>query len=229
MRQGVVAAWLPLAAMVHASSTWGADPNGCPIEQVVGQIHKIVGDPGVIHLHRDGQEIPATPDGCILYGDRLVVGMKATVTIDTAKGPVLVGDDSVQDWQVPAAHGAASPSISAFLDTLFHGVISEARPHTDYLMSRGLEQCLPSSSSASPLLPLERLRQTRQQIGADLPVLAAAWAPSGDRRDVEVRLISSDGKIIANEHTCQESHLFLPLPTGELHVGDHLTLEVTDH
>jgi hypothetical protein len=96
-------------------------------------------------------------------------------------------------------------------------------------MSRGLETCPASSSSAPPLLPLERLRQTRQQIGADLPVLAAAWAPSGERRDVEVRLISSSGKIIASEHACQESHVFLTLRPGELQAGDHLTLEVTDH
>jgi hypothetical protein len=228
MRRISLPAWLLLSVISYSSSTLGADQEKCPIEQVVGQIHMIAGDRSVIHLHRGRREIPVAPNACILYGDRLVVGMSATVTIDSAKGSVVIGDDSEQEWQVPAAHGAASPSVTAFLDTLFHGVLTAARPHADYLMSRGLAPCPPSSNAAPPLQPLERLRHTEQQIGADLPVLGVAWAPSRERRDVAVRLTTSDGQVIANDHTCRDSHLFLPLPTAQLHAGDHLALEVTD-
>ena len=41
--------------------------------------------------------------------------------------------------------------------------------------------------------------------------------------------MSSDGEIIASDHSCQESHVFLPVRAGQLHAGDRLTLEVTDN
>jgi hypothetical protein len=214
--------------MLYSAVSRGDEPPRCPIEQVVGQIREIHGDAGAIHLLRAAHEIAISPNTCILYGDRLTVGIRATVTIDSAKGPVLVGGDSDQQWQVPAAHESASPSVEAFMDTLFHGLMAQARPRTDYLMSRGLAACAPAGKSLPPLRPLAGLAQMRQQIGADLPALAAAWGTSTQHRSVEVQLRNADGAVIASGHACLESHLLLPIPAGQLHPGTHLNLLVSD-
>jgi hypothetical protein len=227
MNRIVFATRLVLVAALYPACAWAAGPT-CPIERVVGQVQWISGDQRAVHLHRDGQEVPITSHACLLYGDKLEAGLNATVLIDTTKGLRHVGGNWDPEWQAPRAQGLTSPNVSAVLNTLFQGLMSRAQHQSAYAVSRGSDVCPPPQSSPPPLIPLDRLHQMNQQVGADLRVIVAAWTPEPGIHDVRARLHTVDGLTVIQDHTCFDTHIVLPLPTGALHPGDRIALELTD-
>jgi hypothetical protein len=230
------AAWLMLTANLYpATVIWAAAPRTCsaelltcPFEQVVGHIRNIAGDVQSVHLHRGNCEVPATLHVCLRYGDVLEVGIQSTVIIDTAEGRHYVGDDSDPIWKAPQARETVSPDVSALLTTLYDGWFGRAESQTAPIVGRGAHSCPPPQTPSTPLTSLGRLRQTDQQIGTDLRAVVAAWMPSREPRKVKARLLSVDGKVIAEEPICLNAHVILPVPPGTLHIGNRLTLDISD-
>jgi len=221
---------LSAAVVLFSGSSRGQ--SLCPIERVVGQIEKIAGDPMAVHILRRGHEVPAIQNACILFGDEVDVGPEATVTIDTTKGQHLVGGHYDPEWVVPEAKEAASPDASAFLTALYNGIFGSARMGSASAVGRapgrGSGPCPQSPARPPPLLPLDRLNQTRQEIGSDLRFITAAWKPLPDPITVQATLRGAGGQPVIDGDSCWEAHLRLPLPTGALRQNKHLTLEISD-
>jgi len=241
MNRRVVVAWFAFAIAEISVSAWARDLASCPIEQSVGKIRKIAGDVGVVHLFRDKPgnvdamhpdskpeqiEVPVAKDTCVWFGDTLKVGEGATLTIETTQGIRHFGGEYDPTWVVPGTQGHASVEWSELLNGLYQDVMGAPRLLASNTMGRASDTC-PPSVSGSPLAPLDRLRVTDQQIGADLRVIVAAWAPT-EPRSVRAMLLREDRSPIVQGSTCLNSHLLLPLPLGALHPGSRLTLEISD-
>jgi hypothetical protein len=207
---------------------WATPQTSCPIELLVGKVERIDGDPADIHLFRGGHEVAMTPNACIIYGDRLQAGIRATVYIITAEGRRHVGGDFDPEWDVPAPRGTISPSASAYLGSLFGGLTKKTPAQGAYIISRGPENCPPPATDPPPLEVLDRLSDRTQMIGADLGTIVVAWRPSTPPHDVHLRLIGADGTTIVEGHSCLDAHVALPLGAGRLRPDDHLTLDIVD-
>jgi hypothetical protein len=179
---------------------------------------KGVGDPDDEH---------AKSDTCIDYGDRLAAGPEAVVTIETTKGKRHIGGSYDPVFQAPEASEAVSPGAMSYVASLYHNLFSRSSP-TVYATGRGLEDCQQAEEEALPLVPLDRLGQTHQEIGADLKEIVAAWKPSAPPHSVQATLRGRDGIAIARADSCGSAHVTLPLRPGDLHPNDPLTLEIVD-
>ena len=190
----ILAANLAAAILVARPSHAGADDRTCPIDQVVAVIRLVTGDATKTHIKRarrddekdakneqkdvaEPNDEHATSDTCLGYGDRLEAGPEAVVTIETTKGKRHIGGSYDAVFQAPEASEAVTPGAMTYVTSLYHDLFSRSGL-TVYATGRALEDCQQAEDEASPLAPLDRLRQTRQQIGADLTEIVAAWKPS---------------------------------------------------
>ena len=243
---GLVAAIL----VVRPSYAAVADDKTCPIDEVVAVIRSVAGDPTKTHIKRahpdaekdakDAKDAKneqkgvgepadehAKSDTCIDYGDRLEAGPEAVVTIETTKGKRHIGGSYDPVFQAPEASEAVSPGAMSYVASLYHNLFSRSSP-TVYATGRGLEDCQQAEEEALPLVPLDRLGQTHQEIGADLKEIVAAWKPSAPPHSVQATLRGRDGTAIARADSCGSAHVTLPLRPGDLHPNDALTLEIVD-
>lgn len=239
--RAILAASLLAATLVVRPGYAGADERKCPIEQVVAVVYSVAGDVTKTHIkraHHDGEQVERTdtrePDDdharsetYICYGDRLEAGPEAVVTIETTKGNRHIGGSYDPVFQAPEASEAVSPGAVSYVASLYHNLFSRSGL-TVYATGRGLEDCQQAEQAASPLVPLDRLGLTHQEIGADLKEIVAAWKPSVQAHSVQAILRRQDGDAIARAETCGSAHVTLPLRPGDLHPNDALTLEIVD-
>ena len=243
---GLVAAIL----VVRPSYAAVPDDKTCSIDEVVAVIRLVAGDPTKTHIKRahpdagkdakdakdakneqkgvgDPADEHAKSDTCIDYGDRLEAGPEAVVTIETTKGKRHIGGSYDAVFQAPEASEAVSPGAMSYVASLYHNLFSRSSP-TVYATGRGLEDCQQAEEEALPLVPLDRLGQSHQEIGADLKEIVAAWKPSAPPHSVQATLRGKDGAAIARADSCGSAHVTLPLRPGDLHPNDALTLEIVD-
>jgi hypothetical protein len=249
---GLVAAIL----VVRPSYALVADDKTCPIDEVVAVIRSVAGNATKTHIKRahpaaekdaeDAKDVKdmkdekseqkgvgdpadehAKSDTCIDYGDRLEAGPEAVVTIETTKGKRHIGGSYDPVFQAPEASEAVSPGAMSYVASLYHNLFSRSSP-TVYATGRGLEDCQQAEEEALPLVPLDRLGQTHQEIGADLKEIVAAWKPSAAPHSVQATLRGRDGNAIARADSCGSAHVTLPLRPGDLHPNDALRLEIVD-
>jgi hypothetical protein len=249
---GLVAAIL----VVRPSYAAVADDKTCSIDEVVAVIRSVAGNATKTHIKRahpaaekdaeDAKDVKdmkdekseqkgvgdpadehAKSDTCIDYGDRLEAGPEAVVTIETTKGKRHIGGSYDPVFQAPEASEAVSPGAMSYVASLYHNLFSRSSP-TVYATGRGLEDCQQAEEEALPLVPLDRLGQTHQEIGADLKEIVAAWKPSAAPHSVQATLRGRDGNAIARADSCGSAHVTLPLRPGDLHPNDALTLEIVD-
>ena len=236
----LLAANLLAAAIVVGPDFAAADDKGCPMDQVVAVVRSVDGDPTKAAIQRattDGQVTPTTPitrGMCILRGDRLEAGPQAVVTLETGSELRHVGGQYDPVFEAPQAVETVSPGVVAYIKSYYHRLFSK-NVQTVYATGRALDatgeapdKCVPAHEAASPLVPLDRLAETRQRIGADLAKLVAAWKPSGQPHSVRAILQRKDGRVIGQAETCSTGHVSLPLRPGNLHPNETLTLEVVD-
>ena len=235
--RGVLAAHLLAAALIVRPNCAVADDVSCPMEQVVATVLSVAGDPTKMHFKRalprdqkdagERDDVPVTSGTHICFGDRLEVGPEAVVSMETMKGKRHIGGSYDPVFQAPQASEDVSPGAMSYLASLYNNIFNKSGL-TVYATGRGLEQCAPGDEEASFLVPLDRLSQTRQQIGADLAEIVAAWKPSLQPHSVRATLRGRDGNAIAQADTCGSAHVTLPLRPGDLHPNDILTLEIVD-
>ena len=237
--RGVLAANLLAAVLIVPLSWAAADDETCPTERVVATVDSVTGDAAKTHLKRvpapsdtkgagESSEGPVTRDTRICYGDRLEVGPEAVVTLETTKGKRHIGGSYDPVFQAPEASDAVSPGAQSYLGSLYHNIFKKSGL-TVYATGRGFEQCRPQEEEPLPLVPLDRMSETRQRIGADLREIVAAWKPSAPPRTVRTTLRGRNGNAIAEAETCDGAHMTLPLRPGDLHLNDVLTLEIADN
>jgi hypothetical protein len=236
--RAILAANLVVAALGAGPDHAAADEKACPIARVVARVQSVAGDAEKAEIKRapNADVVPATPGACVLYGDRLEAGPEAVVTIETTNGVRHVGGQYDPVFEAPEAVEAVSPGVAsyvgAFYRSLFTGSVltAYATGRASFLDATGEapDKCVPAHEAASPLVPLDRLAETRQRIGADLAKLVAAWKPSGQPHSVRAILQRKDGRVIGQAETCSTGHVSLPLRPGNLHPNETLTLEVVD-
>jgi hypothetical protein len=227
MKLSVLAVVLSAAVCLPALDARAAGSPDCPIELVVGRIRQINGDPEAVSLHRDGGTVPAQAGTCLLYGDRLEVGLRAVAVVETARETRHVGGHWDPSWDAPAAVAAVPDSASGLLARLFQAVMSPAQFQTSYMSSRGSQGCPRPRGPMPAVAPLARLRSPEQRIGSDLRVIVAAWAQTAEPQPVEVQLLAADGRVLGRDRACVATHLVLRLPPG-LQAGDRLVLSLAD-
>jgi hypothetical protein len=250
--RALLGANLLVAAIVVAPDIAAADDKACPMDRVVAVVRSVDGDPTQVTITRaaaDGQVAsttpitpappatpapPVTPGMCILNGDRLEAGPQAVVTLETGSDFRHVGGQYDPVFEAPPANETVSPGVVAYINSYFHRLFNK-NVQTVYATGRALaatdeapDKCVPTQETAPPLAPLDRLRDTRQRIGADLHEIVAAWKPAEPMRSVQATLRGKEGNAIAQAETCGSGHLALPLPAGVTHPNDVLTLEITD-
>jgi hypothetical protein len=239
--RGILAANLVAAILIVRPGYAVADDKTCPIDEVVAVVRLVAGDATKTHIKRarpdDGKDEKsdarepddehAKSDTCIRYGDRLEAGPEAVVTIETTKGKRHIGGSYDPEFQAPEASEAVSPGAMSYIASLYHNLFSRSGTSV-YATGRGLGDCQEAGEEALPLVPLDRLGQTHQEIGADLKEVVAAWKPSAPPRSVQATLREGNGVVIARADACGEAHVALPLRPGDLHPNDALTLEIVD-
>jgi hypothetical protein len=232
------AANLFVAALGAGLNVADADEKACPIARVVARVQSLAGDAQKAQIKRapTGDVAPARPGACVLYGERLEVGPEAVVTIETTNGVRHVGGQYDPVFAAPDAVEAVSPGVSSYVGALYRSLFAEsvmtaaATGRASLLDATGEapDQCVPAQEGASPLVPLDRLGETRQRIGADLAEIVAAWKPSGRPHSVRAILRGKEGGVISQAETCSSAHVALPLRPGDVHPNETLTLEVVD-
>jgi hypothetical protein len=240
--RALLAANLLAAAFVVRPDFATADEKGCPMDRVVAVVRSVDGDPTKAAITRaptDGQVAPTkpitpTPGMCILHGDRLEAGPQAIVTLETGSELRHVGGQYDPVFEAPPANETVSPGVVAYINSYYHRLFSKSA-QTVYATGRAMEatgeapdQCVSAQEGAPPLVPLDRLANSRQRIGADLREIVAAWKPAEPLRSVQATLRGKEGNAIAHAQTCSSAHVALPLPAGVAHPNDVLTLEITD-
>jgi hypothetical protein len=215
-----------------------ADEKACPMARVVARVQSVAGDAEKAEIKRapTGEIVPATPGACVLYGDRLEAGPEAVVTIETTNGVRHVGGQYDPVFEAPEAVEAVSPGVGSYVSAFYHNLFRKSAL-TVYATGRASlvdatgeppDKCVPAQEAASPLVPLDRLGETRQRIGADLTTIIAAWKPSGQPHSVRAILHGKEGRVISQAETCSSAHVALPLRPGDIHPYETLTLEVVD-
>ena len=199
-----------------------------PIEQIVGRVVRIDGDPTDARMFRQGQSTELKTGTFVLYGDRLAAGIRATVFVNTRTRRLIIGGDFSPEWRAPAATEASAPSVSAFLQTLFEGLTDRtSTSESAYLLSRGPQHCPTPDARPLRLEPLGRLRNMEQRLGADIQTITIGWRPLTTRQDVRLRLLGDDGMPLVESHACSQGHMSVEVPVGVLHAGDRLRLEIS--
>jgi hypothetical protein len=213
-----------------------ADEKACPIAGVVARVQSVAGDLETARIKRapNGDDVPATPGACVLHGDRLEAGPETVVTVETTSGISHVGGQYDPVFEAPKAVEAVSPGVGSYVGAFYRSLFRKSA-QTVYATGRSLDpsgeasdKCVPAQEGASPLAPLDRLGETRQRIGADLPEIVAAWKPSAHPHSVRAILRGKEGRVISQAETCSSGHVALPLRPGDIHPGETLTLEVVD-
>jgi hypothetical protein len=232
------AANLFVAALGAGLNVAAADEKACPIARVVARVQSVAGDAQKAEIKHapTGGGVPATPGACVLYGERLEVGPEAVVTIETTNGVRHVGGQYDPVFAAPEAVEAVSPGVSSYVGALYRSLFAgnvmtaAATGRASLLDATGEapDTCVPAQEGASPLVPLDRLGETRQRIGADLAEIVAAWKPSGRPHSVRAILRGKEGGVISQAETCSSAHVALPLRPGDVHPNETLTLEVVD-
>jgi hypothetical protein len=236
--RAILPAALLVAALGAAPSVAAADEKSCPLARVVATVQSVTGDAAKAEIKRgpNGDIVPVTPGACVLYGDRLEVGLEAVVTIETTSGVRHVGGPYDPVFAAPQAVEAVSPGVGSYVGAFYHNLFAKsvltaaATGRASLIEATGEtpEQCVPDREAASPLAPLDRLAETRQRIGADLAEIIAAWKPSERPHSVRAILRGKDGRVISQAETCSAGHVVLSLQDGDLHPMETLTLEVVD-
>jgi hypothetical protein len=232
------AASLVVGALGAGPSLAVADEKACPIARVVASVQSVSGDAAKAEIKRapNGDIVPVTPGACVLYGDRLEVGLEAVVTIETTSGVRHVGGPYDPAFAAPEADETVSPGVASYVGAFYRSLFTKSvltaaatgRASLIDAAGEAAEPCIPDKEAASPLAPLNRLAETRQRIGADLTEIVAAWKPSDRPHSVRAILRGKDGRVIGQAETCSAGHVALPLRPGDIHPNDMLTLEVVD-
>jgi hypothetical protein len=236
--RALFAANLFVAALGAGLNVAAADEKACPIARVVARVQSVAGDAQKAEIKRapTGGIVPVTPGACVLYGDRLEAGPEAVVTIETTNGVRHVGGQYDPVFEAPEAVEAVAPGVSSYVGALYRSLFAEnvmtaaATGRASLLEATGQapDQCVPAQEAAAPLVPLDRLGETRQRIGADLAEIVAAWKPSAHPHSVQAILRGKEGGVISQAETCSTAHVALPLRPGDIHANETLTLEVVD-
>jgi hypothetical protein len=215
------------AALILSAGLARADDSSCKFDSVA-MVLGIDGDRPAQIVRKDGKAEPATEGACINHGERLEAGVGVVVDLRTGQGERHVGGPYDPVFQAPLgpANGE-SPSASAYLETLFRGLLSHGGQPTP-ATGRESKRCSPANEAPQPLAPLSRLQQSHQKIGADLTTIIAAWKPSSAPHSVHVALNDPRGGLIAEAQTCRNAHVELSPLQGRLHLGDRLTLVIAD-
>lgn len=236
--RAVLASALLVTVLGAGPSRAVADEKACPIARVVARVQSVTGEAAKAEIKRapTGEIVPATPGACVLYGDRLEVGLEAVVTIETTSGVRHVGGPYDPVFEAPEAVEAVSPGVGSYVGAFYRSLFAKSvltaaatgRASLIEAAGEAPEHCAPDREAAPPLAPLDRLAETRQRIGADLAEIVAAWKPSERPHSVRVILRGSEGRVISQAETCSAGHVSLPLPTGAMHPKETLTLEILD-